>query len=145
MFRLATAAMKQSRGEGVSYLAPLGIKLISCTMSSWTCSSLVIDKDSGVGGGYLGYGGKFGIGLECGGRFGIDFVLCKPWVHNEKVDLVFQMIVFIDESVFRCLVKILGDHKLCRSLYLLTISPSEEKAVSDSHVASEIGYPFHLT
>ena len=99
-FRLATAAMKRSRGEGVSYLAPLGIKSISCIMSSWTCSSLVIDKDSGVGGGYLGYGGKFRIGLGCGGKFGVNFVLCRCWVHKEKVDLVFRMIVSIDESVF---------------------------------------------
>ena len=99
-FRLASAAMKRSRGEGVSNLAPLGIKSISCTMSSWTCLSLVIDKDSGVGGGYLGYGGKFGIGLGCGGKFGVDFVLCRPWVRKEKVDLVFQMIVSIGESVF---------------------------------------------
>ena len=88
-FHLATAAMKRSRGEGVSYLAPLGIKLISCIMSSWTRLSLVIDKDSGVGGGYLGYDGKFGIGLGCGGKFGVDFVLCRPWVHKEKVDWSF--------------------------------------------------------
>ena len=36
------------------------------------------------------------------------------------------------------------DHRLWHCLYSWTILPSEEKAVSDSHVASSIGYPFHL-
>ena len=91
--------MKRSRGEEVSSLTPFGIRSISCIMSSQMCSSLVIDKDIGVGGGYLGYGGKFGISLGCGGKFKVDFVLCRPLVRNEKVDLVFRMILSIGESV----------------------------------------------
>ena len=35
-------------------------------------------------------------------------------------------------------------YRLWRCLYSWTMLPSDEKAVSDSHVASEIGYPFHL-
>ena len=37
------------------------------------------------------------------------------------------------------------NYRLWRSLYSWTMLPSDEKAVSDSHVASSIGYPFHLT
>ena len=36
------------------------------------------------------------------------------------------------------------DHRLWHCLYSWTMLPSDEKAVSDSHVASLIGYPFHL-
>ena len=73
----------------MSSLAPSGIRSISCTISSWMCSSLVIDRDIGVGGGYLGYSGKFGVDLGYGGKFGVDFVLWRLWVHSENVDLVF--------------------------------------------------------
>ena len=66
-FRLATAAMKQSRGEEASSLTPSGIRSISSVISFWTCSSFSIDSNSGVGGGCLGYSG----------RFGVDFDLCK--------------------------------------------------------------------
>ena len=70
--------MKRSRGEEVSSLVPSGIRSISCIISSWMYSSLVMDRDIGVGGGYLGYSGKSGVGLGYGGKFGVDFVLCRP-------------------------------------------------------------------
>ena len=79
MFRSAIAAMKLLRRE-VSGLMSSGIKLISCVISSWTRSSFSIDRDSGVGGGCLGYGG----------RFGVDFDLCKSRGRRERVDLVFR-------------------------------------------------------
>ena len=63
----------------MSILTPSGIRSISCIISALTCSSLVVVRDIGVGGGYLGYSG----------RFGVNFVLCRPWVHKESVDLVF--------------------------------------------------------
>ena len=72
----------------MSSLTPFGIRSISCIMLSRTCLSLVIDKDTGVGGGCLGYGGKFGV----------DFILCKPWACKESVDLVFRSIPSIGES-----------------------------------------------
>ena len=78
-FHLAIAAMKQSRGvEGLDW-TPSGIKSISCVISSWTRLSFSMDRDNGVGGGWLGYGG----------RFGVDFDLCKSRGRREKVDLVF--------------------------------------------------------
>ena len=49
----------------------------------------MMDRDIGVGGGYLGYGGKFRVGLGYGGKFGVNFVLCRPRVRRESVDLVF--------------------------------------------------------
>ena len=79
-FRLATAAMKQSRGVKGLVLTLSGIKSISCVISSWTRLSFSIDKDNGVGGGCLGYGG----------RFGVDFDLCKLRGRRERVDLVFR-------------------------------------------------------
>ena len=36
-------------------------------------------------------------------------------------------------------------HSWCLSLYVCSMSPSFEKADSDSHVALVIGYPFHFT
>ena len=66
-FCLAISAMKRSRGvEGLG-LIPSGIKSISCVISSWTCSSFSMDKNNRAGGGCLGYGG----------RFGVDFDLCR--------------------------------------------------------------------
>ena len=41
-------------------------------------------------------------------------------------------------------LRFVGVYNLWHSLYSWTMLPSDEKAVSDSHVASEIGYPFHL-
>ena len=67
MFRLAIAAMKRLRGVKGLGLTPSGIKSSSCVISSWTRSSFSMDRDSGVGGKNLGYGGKFGV----------DFDLCK--------------------------------------------------------------------
>ena len=124
----------------MSSLTPSGIRSISCIISARTCSSLVVDRDIGVGGGYLGYRGRSGVSLGCGGKFGVDFVLWRPRVRRESVDLVFRR----SPSIGDVLTKISDGHKLCRSLYLLTMSPSDEKAVSDSHVASEMGYPFHF-
>ena len=75
----------------MSSLTPSGIRSISCIISTQTCLSLVVDKDIGVGGGYLGYGGRSGVSLGCGGKFGVDFVLWSPRVHRESVDLVFRI------------------------------------------------------
>ena len=61
MFRLAIAAMKPSRSEKVSGLVPSGIKSISQAISFRVCSSLVMATDRGVGGGYFGYCGRFGV------------------------------------------------------------------------------------
>ena len=87
-FHLAIAAMKRSRGvEGLS-LTPSGIRSISCVISPWTYSSFSIDRDNGVGGGCLGYGG----------RFGVDFNLCKLRGRRERVNLVFRSMFSISEG-----------------------------------------------
>ena len=87
-FRLSTAAMKRSRGVKELVLTPSGIRSISRVISSWTRSSFSIVRDNGVGGGCLGYGG----------RFGVDFDLCKSRGRRERVDLVFRSIFSIDEG-----------------------------------------------
>ena len=55
MFRSAIAAMKLLRREKVSGLMSSGIRSISQAISFRVCSSLVMAKDRGVGGGYFGY------------------------------------------------------------------------------------------
>ena len=87
-FRLSTAAMKRSRGVKGLVLTPSGIRSISRVILSWTRSSFSIVRDNGVGGGCLGYGGKFGV----------DFDLCKLRGRRERVDLVFRSIFSIDEG-----------------------------------------------
>ena len=79
MFCSATAAMKPSRDEKVSGLAPSGIRSISHAISFQVCSSLVMARDKGVRGGCLGYCGKIGVDLD----------LCKLRGCKENVDLVF--------------------------------------------------------
>ena len=115
-------------------MTPSGIRSISCVISSRTHSSFSIVRENGVGGGCLGYGGKFGV----------DFDLCKSRGRREKVDLVFRSIFSIDEGKRKFQFDDVCGYRLWRSLYSWTILPSEEKAVSDSQVASSIGYPFHL-
>ena len=88
MFRLAIVAMKRSRGVTGLNLTPSGIKSSSCVISSWSRSSFSIVRDNGVGGGCLGYGG----------RFGVDFDLCKSRGRRERVDLVFRSKFSISES-----------------------------------------------
>ena len=85
---LSTAAMKRLRGVRELILTPSGIRSISRVISSWTRSSFSIVRVNGVGGGYLGYGG----------RFGVDFDLCKSRGRRERVDLVFRSIFSIDEG-----------------------------------------------
>ena len=99
MFHLAIAAMKPSRREKGSGLMLSGIKSISQAISFRICSSLVMAKDRGVGGGYLGY---------CG-RFGVDLDWCKLRGCRERVNLVFQS----NFSISQC-----GKQKLsvCQSL-----------------------------
>ena len=87
-FCLSTAAMKQSRGVKELVLTPSGIRSISRVISSWTHSSFSIVRDIGVGGRCLGYGG----------RFGVDFDLCRSRGWRERVDLVFQSRFSIDEG-----------------------------------------------
>ena len=72
--------MKRSRGVRELILTPSGIRSISRAISSWTCSSFSIVRDVGVGGGCLGYGGRFGVDLD----------LCKSRGRRERVDLVFR-------------------------------------------------------
>ena len=55
LFHSAMAAMKPSRREKVSGLMPSGIRSISQAISLRVCSSLVMARDKGVGGGYVGY------------------------------------------------------------------------------------------
>ena len=64
VFRLSTAAMKRSRGVRGLVLIPSGIRSISRVISSWTRSSFSIVRDNRVGGGCLGYSGKFGVDLD---------------------------------------------------------------------------------
>ena len=105
-FRLAIAAMKRSRGvEGLS-LTPSGIKSISCVISSWMHSSFSMDRDNRVGGGCLGYGGKFGV----------DFDLCKSRGRREKVDLVFRSMFSISEGKRRFQFVNICDHRLWHCL-----------------------------
>ena len=78
-FRLSTAAMKRSRGVKELILTPSSIRSISCVISSWTRSSFSIVRDSGVGGGCLG----------CGGRFGVNLDLYRSQGRRERVNLVF--------------------------------------------------------
>ena len=73
-------AMKLLRGEKESSLMPSGIKSTSCTILSWVCSSLAMDRDRGFGGECLG----------CCGKIGVDLDLCKSQGRKENVDLVFQ-------------------------------------------------------
>ena len=81
-------AMKRSRGVGKLILTPSGIRSISRAISSWTRSSFSIVRDIGVGGGCLGYGGRFGVDLD----------LCKSRGRRESVDLVFRSKFSMGES-----------------------------------------------
>ena len=79
MFRSAIAAMKPLRDEKVLGLAPSVIRSISHAISFRVCSSLVMARDKGVGGGCLGYCSKIRVDLD----------LCKSQGCKENVDLVF--------------------------------------------------------
>ena len=106
-FRLSTAAMKRLRGVKGLVLTPSGIRSISRVILSWTRSSFSIVRDNGVGGGCLGYSG----------RFGVDFDLCKSRGRRERVDLVFRSIFSIDEGKRKFLFDNVCGYRLWRNLY----------------------------
>ena len=56
--------MKRLRGVRELVLTPSGIRSISRVISSCTRLSFSIVRDVGVGGGCLGYGGRFGVDFD---------------------------------------------------------------------------------
>ena len=83
--------MRFVKNESVLYLTALFIKFNSQIMSSNSCSSLSAAYVKGVGGGYEGYVGNWGI----------DQDLCKVHGESKNVDFILQRSWFMLRNYYK--------------------------------------------